>query len=199
MQSSRVKVLNICESFPQAMHTHRLSRAKPGRPCQRCDNSIVSPCAVLPQAIRNALDSQRTVDVLLEALNLTVASDPAFVLEAHRDVLKTRLRQTLLAAFGRKLLLHLRCHIARLRCEGRSQCRGPVLSVRFVSRSARVATAGNSRCAAAGADLHPERHLLSACVANRRIESCQGDSCTVSVSSVGLSCARGHSDISYPS
>lgn len=44
------------------------------------------------QAIRQATKKQHGAAILMETLCMSVPSDPAFVLEVHRDVLKTRLR-----------------------------------------------------------------------------------------------------------
>lgn len=44
------------------------------------------------KAVRDAMEKQRATEVLMKALCLSVPSDPAFVLEVHKDVLKTRLR-----------------------------------------------------------------------------------------------------------
>lgn len=44
------------------------------------------------QGIRDAMEKQRAFKILMEAMSLSVPSDPAFVLEAHKDVLKSRLR-----------------------------------------------------------------------------------------------------------
>lgn len=41
------------------------------------------------------MEKQRATEILLQALCLSVPYDPAFVLEVHRDVLKTRLRYAL--------------------------------------------------------------------------------------------------------
>ncbi|CAM9923426.1 unnamed protein product [Scytosiphon promiscuus] len=46
----------------------------------------------LQLGMREAMEKQRATEILMEALCLSVPYDPAFVLEVHRDVLKTRLR-----------------------------------------------------------------------------------------------------------
>lgn len=38
------------------------------------------------------MEKQRATEILMEALCLSVPNDPAFVLEVHKDVLKSRLR-----------------------------------------------------------------------------------------------------------
>lgn len=46
----------------------------------------------LEKAVREAMEKQRATEILMEALCLSVPYDPAFVLEVHKDVLKSRLR-----------------------------------------------------------------------------------------------------------
>lgn len=49
-------------------------------------------CFAVYQAVREAMEKHRATEILMEALCLSVPYDPAFVLEVHKDVLKTRLR-----------------------------------------------------------------------------------------------------------
>lgn len=44
------------------------------------------------KAVREVMEKQRATEILMEALCLSVPYDPAFVLEVHKDVLKSRLR-----------------------------------------------------------------------------------------------------------
>lgn len=63
-----------------------------------------SPCLAvcdLEQMVRLVMERQGASEVLLRALCLSVPYDQAFVLEVHRDVLKSRLRYTVLAVLVR--------------------------------------------------------------------------------------------------
>lgn len=59
-------------------------------------STLTSPCLAaiydLEQMVRLVMEKQGASEVLMRALCLSVPYDQAFVLEVHRDVLKSRLR-----------------------------------------------------------------------------------------------------------